>query len=111
MERFEKVFVSKIKEIVKKLKLSEPIIIVGKDCPRKDIWRMDLFDSYKENRVYEDNWEGGPVFQFAYDNNLFQKAGAHMLLQHPRLEADDCLALSVRNIRGICPTNKIYYYE
>ncbi len=108
MERFEKVFVSKIKEIVKKLKLNDPIIIVGKDCPRKDIWRMDLFDSYKENRVYEDNWEGGPVFQFAYDNNLFQKGGAHMLLQHPRLEADDCLALSVRNIRGICPTNKIY---
>lgn len=108
MDRFEKVFISKIKEIVKKLKLEHPVIIVGKDCPRKDIWRMDLFDKYKDSREYGDNWGGGPVFKYAHENELFKKAGANILVRHPRLEADDCLALTVKNIRGLCPTNKIY---
>lgn len=108
MTHFESVFISKIAEFIKKMKLHDPVIIVGQDCPRQNIWRMELFDQYKANRVYEDNWEGGPVFQYAYDQELFKKAGAHMLIKHPRLEADDCLALSLRNIRGICPTAPVY---
>ena len=108
MARFEKVFVNKIAEFIKKMKLDNPIIIIGQDCPRKDIWRMKLFSQYKANRTYEDNWEGGPVFQYAFDQELFKKAGAHMLINHPHLEADDCLALSLRNIRGICPTAHVY---
>ena len=108
MERFEKTFVSKIGELIKKLKLEKPVIIVGQDCPRLDIWRMELFDKYKVNRAYEDDWEGVPVFKFSYDEKLFKKAGAHVLLRHPRLEADDCLALIIRSIRGLCPMDKIY---
>ena len=108
MNCFESVFIKKINEFVKKMKLNDPIIIVGKDCPRKDIWRMGLFEKYKGNRVYEDNWPGGPVFKYAFDEQLFKKAGAHMILNHPHLEADDCIALSIRNIRGICPNALIY---
>lgn len=108
MDCFKRGFVSKIKEFIKKMKLVDPVVIVGQDCPRKDIWRMDMYNDYKSNRVYEDNWEGGAVFQYVYENNLFKEAGAHMLVKHPHLEADDCLALAVRNIRGICPTNQIY---
>lgn len=108
MERFEKVFINKIHEIIKKLKLQKHMIIIGKDCPRKDIWRMDIFDKYKETRVYNEDWEGSAVFQYAYEKELFKKAGAHMIVQHPRLEADDCLALTIKNIRNISPTSKIY---
>ena len=38
--KFKTTFVSKIKEISKKLKIENPIILVGKDCPRQTIWRM-----------------------------------------------------------------------
>ena len=43
LEKFEKTFISKMKEIQKKLKIENPIVIVGRDCPRKTIWRMKYF--------------------------------------------------------------------
>ena len=39
---FRRTFISKIHNIAKKLKIDNPTIIVGKDCHRKDIWRMFL---------------------------------------------------------------------
>ena len=47
---FKKTFISKIQQISKKLKIDNPIIIVAKDCHRKDIWRMKLLDTYNEKR-------------------------------------------------------------
>ena len=47
VELFKTTFVKKIKEISKKLKVDNPIYIVGKDCPREKIWRHSLFDNYK----------------------------------------------------------------
>lgn len=114
MERYEKLFISKIADIIKKLKLGHPIIIVGLDCPTKDVWRTDLFPGYKGTRLLDEGigkcGDGGgrDVFQFSYENELFKKAGAHMVIKHPKLEADDCLALTVGNIRSICPNNDIY---
>ena len=107
MKTFRKVFVSKISEIKKKLKLKKPIVIVGLDCPRKDIWRNEHFDAYKAHRDMNGSFKGGPVFKAVHEEKLFKKAGAHMSLRHPRLEADDCLALTVRNIRNITPESNI----
>ena len=58
MERFKKVFVSKISEVVEKLKLTTPLIVVAKDCPRQDIWRMEHFPDYKKGRVCDENIGG-----------------------------------------------------
>jgi 5'-3' exonuclease len=107
MKTFRKVFVSKIREIIKKLKLVKPIIIVGLDCPRKDIWRNAHFDAYKAHRDINGTFKGGPVFKIVHEEELFKKAGAHMSLRHPHLEADDCLALTVRNIRNVTPDSLI----
>ena len=68
MERFEKVFISKIKEFIKKLKLINPMIIVANDCHRKDIWRMELSPKYKANREYDSNWSGKRVFEYVTNN-------------------------------------------
>ena len=38
IEKFEKTFINKLKEIPKKLKLKNFIIIGAKDCPRKEFW-------------------------------------------------------------------------
>jgi len=105
--RFKTVFTKKIKEIIKKLKMKSPIVIVGLDCPRKDIWRNDLFDSYKANRVQDDNFMGGSIFKMVHREELFRQAGANMTIRHPHLEADDCLALTTRNILGLMPHAKI----
>jgi len=96
VEKFKSTFVSKLKEISKKLKLENVMMFVGKDCPRQDIWRMALHPEYKGTRV-NDGFEGGPFFKMAYREKLFEAGGAHMILSHPKLEADDCIAISAKN--------------
>ena len=96
--KFKTTFVSKIKEIQKKLKIVNPIILAMKDCPRKDIWRMKYLKSYKANRVYDDTFLGGPFFKMAYEDDLFIKGGTKLIFKHPTLEADDCVAIIAKNI-------------
>lgn len=95
VEKFKKTFVDKLKEIPKKLKIKNYILFAGKDCPRLDIWRHKLFDKYKVNRVYDDEFLGGPFFKLAYEilDNLKIK-----ILSHSQLEADDCIALAAKSL-------------
>ena len=43
-----------------------------------------------------------------YDDNLFIEAGAQSILSHPHLEADDCIAISVKHILNKYPESTIY---
>lgn len=114
VEKFRKTFVDNLEQMPKKLKIhKEPvksILIVGKDCKREHIWRNDIFKDYKANRANgpEDGFMGGPFFKMAYEEQLFQKGGAKAILKHPRLEADDCIALSVKYLLNKYPLCKIY---
>lgn len=98
VEKFRKTFVEKIGETVKKLKIEDPIIIVGKDCPRKEIWRMKLFPEYKGNRGQDAGFMGGPFFKMAYEDDLFEKGGVKLRLSYDTLEADDCIAIAAKYI-------------
>ena len=64
-------------------------------------------DSYKESRDKDDGFLGGPFFKLAYDG-LFQKSGAHAVVGYPRLEADDCVALTVERIKESVADAKIW---
>ena len=108
MEKFEKTFYSKLHEIPKKLNIDNPIVMVGKDCPRKSIWRMNIYDKYKENRVYDDSFMGGPIFKKIYKDDMFLKAGVNKILFCDQLEADDCIALTTKQILKIVPNAKIW---
>ena len=94
IEKFEKTFIEKFQEIAGKLNIENPIVVVGKDCRRKDIWRNDLCDYYKANRVYEDDFLGGPFFQIGLE---ILKELNIKTLYHPRFEADDCIAITTKN--------------
>jgi 5'-3' exonuclease len=110
VDKFKKLFVENLELIPKKLKInkkSKPILIVGKDCKRENIWRKELFPKYKDNRVY-DNFKGGPFFRMAYEEELFQQGGAQAILKHSRLEADDCIAISVKYLLTKYPECQIY---
>jgi len=108
VEKFKKMFISKLKELPKKLKLDNCKILVGKDCSRKDIWRNEYSTTYKETRVYDDSFMGGPFFKMAYDT-LFREAGIEdndiLYLNH--LEADDCLALLSKHLIQQNTENKV----
>lgn len=113
VEKFRKTFVDNIKKIPKSLNLDKslkPIIIVGKDCKRENIWRNEFYPNYKATRANgsEDGFMGGPFFKMVYEDNLFLEAGAHKIIKHPRLEADDCIAISVKYLLENEPESIIY---
>lgn len=113
VEKFRKTFVENIQGLQKNLKIDKnisPILIVGKDCKRENIWRHQYFDKYKANRDKgeEDSFMGGPFFKMAYEDNLFIEGGVRAVLKHPKLEADDCIALSVKYLTNKYPNINIY---
>jgi 5'-3' exonuclease len=112
VEKFKKTHVENLQQIPKKLKLSKdvnPILIVGKDCKREEIWRMKHYSGYKGTRdVGKCDFKGGSFFKMVYEENLFLKGGAKAILKHPHLEADDCIALSVKYLLKKYPECEIY---
>ena len=114
VEKFKKTFIEKLQEIPKQLKINKtvnPILIVGKDCKRDQIWRTKLYPQYKANRDNskgEDAFMGGPFFQMAYEDDMFINGGAQAILKHPHLEADDCIAISVKHLTAKYPSCQIY---
>ena len=101
--KFRKTFVEHVTKLQKNLGIHKsvtPTIIVGKDCKRENIWRNELFPKYKGTRANgkEDGFMGGPFFKMVYEDKLFLEGGASTILYHPTLEADDCIALSVKHV-------------
>jgi 5'-3' exonuclease len=110
VEKFKQTHITNLFKIPKKLNLSKninPILIVGKDCKRENIWRNKLFPQYKATRI-QDGFKGAPLFKMAYEEDLFRKGGARAILQHPMLEADDCIAISVKHVIDRFPQCVIY---
>lgn len=106
IELYKTTFVKKINEISKKLKISNPIYIVGKDCPREKIWRQSFIKHYKGTRKSDNNV--GYFFKLTYDENLFEKAGIKYIVSQPELEADDCIALTCKYINNNTNTSNCH---
>ena len=97
-EKFIKTFSDKIKEIEKKLKIKNAIKLVGKDCPRSEIWRNRFVNNYKDNRDDKKNSYCKQFFKLVYQDKLFENNGIKYILKHQNLEADDCIAITVKHI-------------
>jgi 5'-3' exonuclease len=118
LDKFKKIFDESIRTLVKKviereketqniIEEKDIVLIVGKDCSRQHIWRRQIFPEYKANRNY-DNFKGGPFFKMVYEDELFLKAGIKKILYHPHLEADDCIALTTKQLLTNDVNSKIY---
>ena len=126
IEKYKKTFIEKVEEIPNKIHLLEsnmdvkskkkihiqnetkPIIYVGRDCKRENIWRNQHIDAYKSTRSNNDGESIGKFFTITYNEELFQKGGAQKILEYPQLEADDCIALSVKHLLSKNENCKIY---
>jgi 5'-3' exonuclease len=108
IEKFQSTFASKLIEIPKKLKLTEPCVtIVGKDCPRATIWRNTHYPEYKGTRDKTNNVMASPFFVASYDS-LFKNAGVDTILSYPTLEADDCIAITTKHILATYPDAHVW---
>jgi 5'-3' exonuclease len=113
VEKFIKTFVESLQTFKKKQKLhkqrSKPAtpctIIAARDCPRSEIWRNSLYNSYKETRDKDDSFNGGPFFKEVYkeNNKLLFQAGVNHVLKFPNLEGDDIIAICKKIIRQKYP--------
>jgi 5'-3' exonuclease len=113
IEKFIKTFVESLEGFKKKQKLhkqrSKPAtpctIIAARDCPRKEIWRNSLYNSYKETRDKDDSFMGGPFFKHVYqeNNKLLYQAGVNHVFRFPNLEGDDIIAITKKIIRQKYP--------
>lgn len=108
LEKFREIFIKKLLELPKMLKVENPTIILGKDCPRKDIWRMEIFPDYKGTRTTDTDMLLKQCFQMVYQDNLFQQGGVQQTIYHPRLEADDVIALHTKMLRETDPDGFIH---
>ena len=102
LTRFKNVFIKKFKEIPQKLNIDNTQnlkILVALDCPRNNIWRKSIYPPYKENRHgnLSSEYNQNEIFKIIKDESWFRLAGANIILKHPQLEADDCIALFVKN--------------
>ena len=95
-------FDSKLKEIIKKLKINNPKIYFICDCPRKNIWRNDLYKNYKSNRIK--NNDIGFYFQYSY-NNIINNYNSIKL---DKLEADDIIGTITKYLIDNNNYNNIY---
>ena len=114
VNKFKETFVKKLNELPKSLGFPKNTTLktyVGKDCTRKDIWRMELLSSYKGTRGdYSDaKVKPGPFFKIVYDEDLFKKSSLNpTILYHPNLEADDCIAVTVKHLQTTKPSTMFY---
>ena len=98
VEKFKKMCIQSIQNISKKLSIDKNTkIFIGKDCKRENIWRNDFYKEYKITRIH--NPYISSFFKILYNNidGLFTKNEISGILEHPNLEADDCIALAILN--------------
>tara|TARA_Y100001958_G_C21232939_1_gene558903 strand:- start:284 stop:1081 length:798 start_codon:yes stop_codon:yes gene_type:complete len=107
IEKYKTTFVKKIAELKKIYAEDEnPIVIVGKDCHSKDIWRRKLFKEYKYGRK-KDDVGVKDSFKLAFSDDLFKQGGVHATLSDPNLEADDCIAITLKHLVTKYPDAKV----
>ena len=105
--KYKDLFNRKIQEISKKLKIKNPIIIIGKDCHRRDIWRHSICDFYKENRSTDDLFMEGEFFKIAYSELFPNNENIKAIISHKSLEADDCIAIASKYVLEKYPDSKV----
>ena len=101
VNRFKELFMSKLRSLPNDLNLTPEekknvTLIVGKDCPRAHIWRNEFFKNYKGTRDLNDMRRKFGVM--VYEEQLFEKENVSQILYHPKLEADDCIAIATQSL-------------
>ena len=97
-DKFEKKCLDFLKTVVKKYNPDR--IFICKDCPRKDIWRLQLHPTYKGTR---DNFTGKNIFHIFYERVLpiLLKNPKYSLKECDSCEADDIVAIGVKTIKSV----------
>lgn len=112
IEKYEKMFLASIEKMVKKKVFKKSMIIFCLDSPKKKLWRTEITDDYKGDRLdmsIKHNFK--TTFKYTYDTMipLLVSNNDHIhSIKVPELEADDLVALSCKYIREKLEGKTIY---
>jgi 5'-3' exonuclease len=112
LEKYEKMYVESIKKLVTPKVFNNSIIIFCLDAPQESLWRNDLMECYKGERVdlsKKNNFK--PTFKYTYSKiipGLVKNNKNIFMIKYAKMEADDIIALCTRYIRKK-HKNKIVY--
>lgn len=101
VKRFRELFYSNLQSLTKNLHLTDEemeqvTFIVGKDCIRENIWRNEFFPNYKGTRGIHETRK--KFLKMVYEDKMFEEGGVNQILWHPKLEADDCVAIATKHL-------------
>ena len=112
LKKFGDLFIGHLKNISRKLKVKYNNIILVGDCRRKDIWRNNIYDGYKDRKSNMDI----DVFTYMYDHilpNFPKPLNKIQFICGDNLEADDVVYIITKQIpnRIIILTNDNDYLQ
>jgi 5'-3' exonuclease len=112
MEKYEKMYLKSIIDLVSKKVFDESQIIFCMDSPKENVWRYEIMKNYKGDRCdLSAKNDFKPVFNETYtkiipkiigDNNKIHK------IRLEKLEADDIIAIICRHYEKKFPDEKVY---
>ena len=112
IDKYKKMYLDSIKNIVSPDVFNSSIIIFCLDSPQSTLWRHEFSTCYKGNRVdMSEKYNIRPTFNITYNElipNLVKENNNIFMIKQPTLEADDIIALSVRYIKHKKPKCKLY---
>ena len=103
IEKYKKMYLESIKKLVTPKVFNNSIIIFCLDAPQESLWRNDLMECYKGERIdltKKHNFK--PTFTFTYKKlipDLVKNNKNILMMKHAKMEADDIIALCTRYIR------------
>lgn len=109
-DKYNKVFESSLKALVKKYKSKWENVVLAQDCPRNTIWRCEIFPAYKKNRDGRQSSFDPAIFAHTYTVLLPELNSKYpfRIISHERAEADDVIAVAHAKIRDAHPNTLIY---
>ena len=98
MTKYKKLFLTKLKQICKKNKITMKNVVFCIDCSHKDIWRLNHHEEYKGTRQEShrrNEFNSFDIFWYMKTDFLVKEQAEHgyKILQHPKSEADDIIGL------------------
>lgn len=96
IDKYRSTFITSLLSYRKKHAVPEARMFVAKDGGA--IWRHEKAADYKAGRDCSKHPDIGYFLDLAYAE-LFKDPAIENVISHPNLEADDCIALTVRSIR------------
>jgi 5'-3' exonuclease len=105
LTRYQKTFEKEIKDIIKRYSVDGCQVIFAKDTPRDQVWRMELFPTYKACRDNTKHVYACQIFAHTYNIILPKLCGelGSKIIYVNGAEADDVVAVCQRMVRVLRP--------